>query len=313
MVPKITVCTTTLRKDPRFKETADSLFAAIKPPIEWEWLVVDGYLWYDPHRKALLEDAVERRFPFRHVEPKPSLWQGPHRITSKDYWDACSARNTAFITARHPYVVFIDDCMEVEMDWFFQILRGINSAYAGTYISVDKDKKPIPGSEDHRPSMCPEAQYVAGGWLYGMNMGVPLAEALKVDGYDEMYSGQGGVEDCDFGVRLERAGCKVLWNPDSVVRQLTETHEAICGYGGQSTFVGKASPSKPKERVLKNGQTRFANEYLIERLFDDPKRSLPLLVRGLYGLREMYWRGEPLPIPKGPRIDWRDGQKLEDM
>jgi hypothetical protein len=315
--PKITICTTTLRKQPRFKETADSLFKAPKPQIEWEWLVVDGILWYEKNRREELEEAVAGRFTFRHVVPKPSLWQGPHRLTSKDYWDACSARNTAFIAATHPYVVFIDDCMEVDEFWFYQILTAYTQdlAYAGTYSSLNTNRRPISGGEDHRKTQCPSTQMVYGGWLYGMNMGVPLNKALNVDGYDETYSGQGGVEDCDFGVRLDRAGCKVIWLPESMVYQLMDSHEPVCGYaGGASKEVGFKAPLKPKERKLKNGMVRFANEFLTERLMtEDVKRYLPLKMRNIRELRKLYWEGKPLPVPSWPSTDWRDGQRLEDM
>lgn len=301
----ITVCTTTLRKEPRFKETADSLVAMVKPNIPWEWLIIDGILWTDPHRREALAHAVDGRLSYRHLEPKPSLWQGPTRLTSKDHWDACSARNTAFITAKYNYVVFIDDCMKVDEGWFFQIIRAAqqNLAFAGTYVSVGADGVPVPDGGDHRKKHCPESQLVAGGWLYGMNMGVPLTAALKVDGYDEMYGGARGVEDSDFGIRLERAGCKTLWMPESIVYQLMDSHEGIC------------EPAvRPKERKLKNGMIRFANEFLTERLTtQDVNRYLPLLPRNLTKLRQMYWNGESLPVPTAPTRDWRDGQSLREM
>jgi glycosyltransferase involved in cell wall biosynthesis len=315
--PQITVCITTLRKQPRFKECADSLFNALKPQMEWELLVVDGILWYEKNRREELADAVAGRFPYRHIEPKPSLWQGPHRLTSNDRWDACGARNTGFIAAKYPYVVFLDDSMEVDIGWFFQILKAYqqNLTHAGTYVSLDSNREPVKGGEDHRKIQCPDEQIVFGGWLYGMNMSVPLNAALAVDGYDEVYSGAGGVEDNDFGVRLHRYGCKTLWLPDSIVYQLMDHHEPVCGLaGGDSKTVGFKELVKPKERKLKNGMVRFANEFLTEKLLtEDTERYLPLKKRNIAELRKLYWEGKPLPIPTWPKFDWRDGQSLKDM
>ena len=301
----LTVALTTLRKEPRFELLVESLIiaAAKYPMLTWEFLCIDGIIWYDPNRRQKLADAVKGRFKYIHEPPKPTLWQGPTRLTSKDYWDACSARNTAYLYANGRQVIFVDDCISIPEDFLYHHFGGVmgNCAVAGGYRIEGTD-----GNNDHRLAAVTEPQFVSGGWLYGMNMSVPLVAAYKVNGYDEMYSGQGGVEDCEHGVRLERAGCKLLFNPDCVVTEHADTHEAICGHQ-------KGPLIPPKSRMLRDDKMHYANEFLVQKLFDEPERFLPLGNRfNLTELRKLVQAGKPLPVPTWPLRDWRDGAFLKD-
>ena len=307
----LTIALTTLRKEPRFDLLVESLIiaAAKYPMITWEFLCIDGILWYDKDRAKKLADIVRGRFPYRHIPPKPSVWQGPTRFTSKDYWDACGARNTAIIYALGTQVVFIDDCMEVPEDFFFHHFAGVlgNHAVAGGYTVHGE------GGNDHRLSCVTEPQFVAGGWTFGMNVSFPMHFVYKVNGYDELYSGAGGVEDCEIGIRLERAGCKLLFNPDCVVIEHYGSHDHA-DWGREEVVEGKVVPKGPKEKMLADGKMHYANEYLIHKLCAETERYLPLGNRfSLYELRKLALEGKPMPIPTWPTRDWRDLQPLAEM
>ena len=303
----LTVALTTFRKDPRFDIFIESLLKSAEkwPMILWEFLCVDGMLWYDSRRKEELAERVRGRIPYTHVTPKPSVWQGPNRLTSKDCWDACGARNTAFVYANGRQVIFVDDCMTVDEDFLAYHFEASvsNCVMAGGYCIEDTDKK-----NDHRLDLVKEPTPVAGGWLYGMNMSVPLMLAHHVNGYDELYSGQAGVEDCDFGVRSERgAGKQILFNPLCVVTEYSNTHGEVCGHA-------RGPKTPPKSLKLRDEKMHYANEFLIQRLFDEPKRFLPLGNRfSLLEYRRLVQESKELPVPTWPARDWRDGQPLSEM
>ena len=330
---KLSLVTCTLRKEPRFDWMADSLMAsaAKHEQVEWELIVVDGQLWYQPDRRDRLQAAFGEarrlhptRLPnVRHVEPKPTVWQGPHRLTSKDWFALCNARNTGLCYATGQQVVFFDDCTVLDEDflrWHWRAgEKGVG--HAGSFRSYTRasvrDAKVVDGEfhpggikdirgEDFRTAY--------GGWLWGLNMGFPLEAALAVNGYDEKYDGQAGSEDCDFGVRLDRIRCKLYYNPKCLIYQILETHEPLDGHSSW-TPVPELERPRPKELVLKrDGIPHFANEKLIEILADDTVRYAPL--GNPFNLREMrdaVQRGEDFPIPTEPSLDWRDGQPLKEM
>jgi hypothetical protein len=245
-VSQISVILPTLRRDPRFCEMADSLARAVGVLRaaghrgELQWVIVDGRLWYDDpdRRREEVKDAVRGRFQVKHVEPKPSVWQGPYRLTRHDLWDKASASNTGLCYAEAPVVVFVDDCSVFNDAFLLHHYETVvhNRAACGSYRHV------LPGATiehgrlvdavceepgDHRrdtpKGLCPP------GWMYGMNASCPLEVALAVNGFDEIMSGQGGLEDCEFGMRIARV--VPLWFlPDAIAYQLSGTHEAIAGY-----------------------------------------------------------------------------------
>lgn len=250
---RISVVLPTLRRLPRFKELADSLARSLDDLHdagmvgELQLVVVDGRLWYDDkdRRKKQLRDAVRDRFWVTHVEPKPSVWQGPFRLTTRDLWDKASASNTGLCYAEGACVLFVDDCSLVSETCLRAHLtmadRGIAAcgpyAYALPGARVEDGRlvdATLESPGDHRPGMQAVAGPCPPGWMYGGNASCPLDAALKVNGFEELMSGQGGLEDCEFGLRIARV--VPLWFlPGAIVYQLTETHEPVAQYLGHVT------------------------------------------------------------------------------
>lgn len=327
MLPAVTIGTITLRPNPQFQAMANGIACNLqRMSAPFEWIVVDGMLWYDESaRRDALRRAVNDRFSFRHVFPKPTVWQGPHRLTKRDYFDMCSARNTVFIHAEHPYVIFLDDCTVPAPEWLQDYAQGSPSqTTAGTYVSVHSLKQdengavvdfdPVQDFQDHRLLDQPQGGPCQGGWMYSGNLGVPLDVALAVNGYDEEYSGQGSCGDCDFGIRVRRFGSVTMWNPNSVTYQIMATHTPILAHHGNCDPYETNAEAAPQKMRVAFGHRQRANVWLLEKLSKEPERVLPL---GnpfiLTELRALVGRGELLPVPKTPIIDWRDGQLLQDM
>lgn len=244
----ISVVMPTLRRDPNYGMMCDSLARAAQMlkltcGVDTEFIAVDGRLWYEneKERRQMLTDSARGRFTVKHVPPKPTVWQGPHRLTSKDYWDKNSASNTGLVWADGAVVVFTDDCTLFDVGWLLAHWQcgqrgnasagGYKYVFAGTSKVVDgvlvEGKIEQPG--DHRlvqrdlPAPCP------GGWCYGGNAGAPLDACYKINGFDEVMSGSGGLEDCEFGVRVARVA-EPWFLPQACIFQILETHEPVTDF-----------------------------------------------------------------------------------
>ena len=329
----LTAVLCTARREPRFDLMADSFVENLNsnPGAAVELIVVDKLLWGGVERigdilinavqvrRQQLAAAVNGRFAYRHVSPKPSPWQGPWRKTKKkDYYDLNGARDTGIALARGRRIALFDDCSVLGSQWLRYHLSAVgkNIAIAGSFKSYTKttsiegckvEGELHPAGIDSRG---PDAKPAPGGWMYGLNISFPLDAALQINGFDEMYSGQGGSEDCDLGVRLERSGTKIVYMPQCLIYQLLETHEPIC----EIETWGKPQVVPQKEKLLRDGKMHFANEFLIQELIDEPKRILP---RGndfiLSELRREALRTGKFPTERKLTHDWRDGQPLEEM
>lgn len=333
----ITVLTCTGRGNPRFDFLADSISNNLKSiapehtfPQWFEWLVVDMRLWYDADRRDQLKDAVKGRFPFRHEPPKPNVWQGPTRLTQSDWYALNSARNTGICLSKFNHIVLFDDCLIADanwLNWHMQAAR-IKISLAGCYESIKNAdikngeivscEKLDDSMKDHRikvmgEDLPPTKAY--GAWFYGLNVSFPLKGALKINGFDEKYDGQGGSEDTDFGLRLERSGTPVFFSSLCKIYQILDTHDAVCGDPGFARLIGEKSQRKQKELPLNHdGKLHYANEKLIERLIQEPTRiSTSPESPDILALRKLGMESKPLPTPTTPIHDWRDGQNLMEM
>jgi len=299
---KTLIAIPTFRKEPRFREFFQSLITNTSfVGLDLQILVVDGCLWYDRMaREYALEVARVGCFlPVHHIPPEPSIWQGPSRKTVEDCWDASTPRNTALRFAAHrnfDYVFFLDDSMTLTKDWL-KVARPyveMGVPVGGPYQSTHDDGR-TSGAADHRMVEMPRGGPCPWGWLYTCVLGVPLPAALAVDGFDRLYAGQHGCEDCDFAIRLGRhlgPTTKAFFEPGLMVNQLTARHDK------------PASPKtlhSSKNRVMAGDRVAFANEYLIEKLRAESTRTLPLVPNGLR---------DPT---RAHVTDWRDGAPLDDL
>lgn len=212
----------------RFNPRVGLFFASLKRELdrcdfrdECTILVVDYHYQFHPsERHEYYNTEFQKHFgdtkhTLRVIPPKPSAWQGPSRCTKKEYFAPSDTRNTAFINCDTSYMVFVDDLSALAFGWFDVVMWGLknNAVVAGSYKKVKNLQCTIHGQimfdevvkADNRLSV-PDikndfVQKVPGEWLYSCVFGIPLELALKIDGFDESFDGQGG-EDLDFGIRL---------------------------------------------------------------------------------------------------------------
>lgn len=222
MTATVGIVYVTGREEPAFDWFADGLAAQLGDGDDIQVIVVDAFR--SPERSERFARAARGRFALRHVAPKPTPWQGPHRLTRAEYFAAASARNTGLVHARTPYVVFVDDCSVPMPGWWAGMKRAAarGDVVTGTYrrawgMRVEAgrlvDARVEAGGVDTRWSFGDDARPVpvAGNHLYTPSMGAPRERLLAINGFDEMCD-PAACEDWQLGVRLAQAGAPILYD-----------------------------------------------------------------------------------------------------
>lgn len=299
--PLLSIVMCTARPDPGSLLFFESLESAARyhPDITYEVIVIDKLLWDKP--------LSEQPQGLRRVPPKPTVWQGPHRKTSKDYWAKANALNTAIVLANGQQLVFIDDCMIVNGTWLLShaYYAKMQRAVAGRCISIKNPQTKdgalelfdLVSADDVRMQQVPpdgKPVHCSGTWLFGSNFSVPLYYAYKLNGFDENYDGQRGFEDIDFGARLERTACSIQFDPRCIVYQVMDTHTEAPPDAGDN--------QKVNNRQLLYNLTRERRRY---------RASHPI---DLHVLRRDLDDGHAeWPPPWGPEIDPRSRRLVKEL
>jgi glycosyl transferase family 7 (putative galactosyltransferase) len=316
----------TTREDPKIEWFMDSLARELdslgpsKPTFEL--IIIDSRLWYvdQDERRQKFRDAAKGRFgELIHVPPKPSVWQGPARLTTFDMFCGAGARNTAFCYARGEHVVFVDDLSVLLPGWASGHLHAAQFKYVmcgSTCKNLDmvvedgivKSFTLFPPGQDHRLRGAPKDGSVrcSGSWLFGGTFSVPLNAALDVNGFDEINNGI-GCEDYDFGIRLDKSGQKICFNKTCGTMESEEAHHL--------------EPHTLMLRIDKKLNPAIANtipgdghssNLLYDRLINAKSPwTTDQHQPNLRQLRDRILSGGQFPIPTEPRRHWVDGQPLE--
>lgn len=289
------------RESPRVDWICEGIAQQAQPGDEITLIVVDAFA-AAPSRTLesigfgstpAIVDAI-------HSAPKPTIWQGPHRVTSRDWFALSNARNTGLclVPDTCDFVAFLDDRARLGPRWLDTAriaARERSAVIAGSY-----EKKEGDGShhvDDHRRKLNPGGKRdCGGGWLYTCSVAMPLAWALEVNGYEEGCDGLSG-EDYIFGLMLSNAGRRVDFVPDLFV-SLDRTAENASTKGG--AYICKDLGVSPRDKSHSALDT-----------FGKRNRTDPRFTPDLSDLRARRARGEPWPDPvwahrdsAGRPLDW---------
>lgn len=280
--------------------------------------------WHVESRREEFANAVRCRFDFQHIPVKPCMHQGPFRLTAKDWFAAAVTRNTAILAARHPYFVCVDDLSILLPTWWAQVKHAASSRYcvAGSYwkqknlIVEDGEVRSFeeyPGGRDTRWAHGSDSGIVKwhGGNVYGCSFGMPTETLLRINGFDEIASGEGG-EDYDMGIRSERAGAEWWYNRNMQTWESEEGHHT--------------EPSLPRERKIvttenlpgtyesyphvRPDERHFSDHVVLNRLRHEPRSATIAQWTNLRQARDEFMASGRVLIPEGPTVDWRDSAPL---
>ena len=197
-MPKISVCMNTARHDHGLRfypelHIFEYFMEGLRQQTFKDFEVVIADVLYDT-RSDYFEKHPES-FPVKHVPIKPNIW------TPKNLIAISTTKNTCLLHAQGEIVVFTDDC----------------STFKPKHLEMVNNRM--------RPNLCLGSTYEVyckgvfkgnckrkGGKVDGLygNVSLFLSDYIKLNGYDEMFDGSQGLEDCEFSRRAGRMGMELF-------------------------------------------------------------------------------------------------------
>lgn len=295
--------------EPRIEWFFDSLQNETKEDYRDIKVVVVDF-WAE-ERKLLNPHAA-----ITHVPPKPTVWQGRHRLTRENYFAASNARNTAICLAEDGWIAFVDDVSVLLPGWLEAVRRGMAENYIvlGAYKKVKdlvvtqgevKSFTPFPPGVDSRWGSGDETRAVpaGGSWMFGCSMAGPVEAFLQINGFDEDCDSMGS-EDYIAGMMLEQNGWAFRYDRRMLTYESEELHHVEAAF----------------KRIIKarTERSRFAeidaSHTILNRVREGRKAAPNYFGEGgLRTLRKKILNGEPFPIVQIQEHDWRDGQAIREM
>jgi len=263
----------------------------------------------DLHKDSRKLPECAKQFPVIHTAPKPTVWQGPYRLTKSDYFAMANARNTALCLAQDGWIVYVDDCSVLMPGWLDAITQATKrdrtitlGAYRKVFeLQVEnglvKSYKPNLLGVDTRNRRGREGLIMCRGeWHYGCSLIAPVESYLSVNGWDENCDGM-GYEDVVTGALLENAGWNFIYDWSMMTYESEELHHDEF----PMKRIDKGISPRDKSHAILNSirMRKWAPNYFGE--------------EGISGLRQRILKGESFPKIMIPENDWFDGQPLSEM
>lgn len=291
----LTLVYTTSREKPQFNWFLDSLDRQLNDDERPAIIIVNSYHSID-------------RFPYAggyagkviNTLPKPTIWQGEHKITRDEWWAKSNALNTGICLCKTEWIAFVDDRSVLAPTWLDSVKRAMEGEYAvcGSYekyanlqvVGGEAKGGELLGEDTRRPGC-----YDFDSW-YGGSGALPLEWCLAVNGYSEEMCDSLGSEDSQFGTTLLNSGYPVRY--DSEMRIIEDRTP------GQIDGALK--------RADKNSHLgQRAKSWDIVRCFRDKTSSQNSF--DIRNLRDRVLSGEPFPPPSASHLDWYDGTEIKDF
>lgn len=290
----ISIAYVTARKQPHFDWFLDSLRRQSSEPID---LIVI----------SLFQIEGISRTP-----PKPSVWQGAHRLASVDFFDQSNAKNTALCLAKHPFIAFVDDLSVLAPTW----LEAVRECAVGGYIACGAFRKvnklqvkageivsfeAYPAGNDPRwnQSQFDHTKRCPPQWSFGCSLAGPVEAFLKVNGYPEALTAGLGYEDCVTGEAIARHGYEFRYDRRMLTYESEEDHH------NQPVLLRLdpgVSPNDKSHRMLEMARgSKWFDNYFGDGFPD------------LRSLRAHIQNGGAFPIRKHPEHEWFTGLPLAEF
>lgn len=314
----LTVAYLTNRKDCRiewfFQSLANEVARTKASWNDFKIVVVDYWMWYDhdnSRRDEFLRKASEAGCPIPvHVPPAPTVWQGPHKLTKEDHFDAANTRNTAVCYAPDGYIVYVDDLSVLLPGWLDGVLEAQKVHYiaCGAYRKV-KDLvvengrvvsfTPHPPGDDPRLKLTQFHHRCPSNWMYGCSFAAPVEAMLMINGQPALWCAGMGYEDSVSGDALSRNGYVFRYDTRMMTYESEELHSQNRPFRRDDPGV---SPHDKSHALLDKcqGVKSFPND------FGGGFTKLADLRRHILG-------GGAFPIPTEPSVEWFTGKPLSEL
>ncbi len=305
MIKSLTIVYCTARKEPHFQWFLDSLHRETGGDYSnTKILRIDSSL----DSSYMVTSRTHNDYFVNHDAhpPKPTIWQGKHRITKEDWWAKCNTMNTGIAMCETEWIAFVDDRCVLSHGWLHAIQDSMigNYAVCGSYEKragmkvVDGEiveEGELLGKDIRTQRGFP---HLTADW-YGGSGALPLEWCLRVNGFPEKWCDGLGFEDIAFGILLRNNHLEMRY--DSRMRIIEDrTPSEIEG------ALKRASKPSPDPNDIHQ-----AKDYRILSIMHASTASGNSFDIG--PLRERVLRGEPFPPPTADHFDWFDGSPISDL
>lgn len=304
----VTVAYMTNRWEPHIKWFLDSLhWQGFKEKIpDSQLLVVDFHC----DERPLEFKELLKQFNAIHVPPKPTVWQGKHRLAKDNWFAASNARNTALCLAPDGYIVYCDD-LSVLMPGWVDVVRDVAKSgiiTCGAYRKVQEltveDKtgvvihyKDFPQGHDNRIATS-VPMHCGGNWMYGCSLAAPVDALISVNGWPEALCDGMGFEDCIMGIMLGNAGFRFQYHKNMMTWESEEGHRT------NEVFRREDPGRSPRDKSHAVLDQAVRNMKWHPNYFGD---------EGIVGLRKRVLAGQPFPVLGIPEHEWYTGTRICDL
>lgn len=293
----LTIAYITSRKDPKIEWFLDSLEKQVGQE-RVNLIVVQGPT---ENKAEHFKDSGHGCFAdVIFSSPKPTVWQGPSRLTKEDWWAKSNALNTAICLCRTEWIAFVDDRSVLMPGWLDRVKDAMDGDYAvcGSYekhlnLKVENGVIVDEGtvdSKDHRAQL--NHPQPTRDW-YGGHGALPLEWCLAVNGFSEDLCDGLGSEDSMFGVTLHNNRMPIRYDARMKIIE-DRTQGEIDGALKRSDYG--VSPNDKSHAIVNKfwGAKTSMNSYDIREL------------------RDSVLSGNPFPPPTASDRDWFTGELLSE-
>lgn len=247
----------------------------------------------------------------KHVPPKPTVWQGKHKLTKQDYFAASNASNTAIALCPTEWIAFVDDLSVLMPGWLdrVKVATQRSEITCGAYrkvLELQVENGEVthyvnhPQGNDIRLDQTgPNVVTPCGGsWFFGCSFVAPVEALLTINGFDEDVDSM-GYQDCLAGLMLGSNGYRFVYDSGMMTWESEELH-----FQPGNRFIRwdpGISPEDKSHKILElhaAGRTKAPNYFGPE---------------GLRGLRNRILAGEDFPVVQVPDREWFTGKLLKDL
>jgi glycosyltransferase involved in cell wall biosynthesis len=267
---------------------------------------VDSVLNVDESkRRNDLAAIINDRFNFIHIAPKPNIYQGKDRKTSKEYFSPANARNTGIKYASGDYCVFVDDVSVLSPSWLetAENYHRENKIVCGAYrkdFEMNVQSGVLVSSRQHPLGVDVRLRNgkrrITGSEFFGSSFGIPKSVFNSVGGFDEICDSVGG-EDYHFGIRLERAGQRIHYDPAMSTVESEELHN-------QPYLMLREDRVLPQDKYMERLKSFGVNRRHRQGNWDSSHMILDIL----YGKNQI----QSIGITDN-ELHWFDGKPLAEM
>lgn len=310
---KFTIAYMTCRREPHIEWFLQSL-ARQCSDVSQKIIIVDFYA-DEPGRREKFASLNTGGFQIRHVTPMPSVFQGKHRLTCGNFFDASGSRNTAICLCEDDRIAFIDDLTVLAPEWYSSAKEAVTRAgYTfGSYRKVNNlrvSEGVITGFSDQpnghdvrrsrvkyidRPAPChPD-------WLFGCSLVVPVESVLQAGGWPEKLCAGMGYEDSAFARIVRNRREPTTFDPRMMTYESEEDHH-IPGDRFHRMDPCRCHPCTPVRDDKSHAMLRAVESAtVIDNGYD------------IRALRKHVLSGGDFPVPTGPTHEWFTGFALGEL